>query len=193
MIPVKRVEEPAEFDAKARTPGLAWLKKNPGAKRPADYWSRFKPQLADGFNNLCGYSAMLEPVGTVDHFLSCKNHPERAYDWSNYRFAQGWINSSKQKVDDAVLDPYEVGEGWFEIILPSLQMKVTDSVPERLRSRAEFTLIRLGLRDDERIIRQRRIYYKRYTDGKLPLEELRIFAPLIAAAVDKQLAEQAAK
>ena len=105
MIPVKPVDEPLEFDGKARTPGIAWLQKNPNAKRPIDYWSQFKPALADGFNNLCGYSAMFEPVGTVDHFLSCKNHPERSYEWSNYRFAQGWINSSKRKIDDAILDP----------------------------------------------------------------------------------------
>lgn len=44
----------------------------------------------------CGYSAMFEPVGTVDHFVSVDEDMQLAYDWGNYRYASGWINSSKQ-------------------------------------------------------------------------------------------------
>ena len=65
MIRFERVDEPGDFDEWARVPGNAWLAANPEG-RPKDYWTRFKGALAEGFRNLCAYSAMYEPVGTVD-------------------------------------------------------------------------------------------------------------------------------
>jgi hypothetical protein len=188
MIRFERVPEPEDFDRLARQPGLAWLAAHPDATRPRDYWSRFKPQLADGFRQLCAYSAMWEPVGSVDHFLSCKHHLPRAYDWSNYRFASAWINSSKQNADDQVLDPHEIEDGWFEILLPSLQLVLTDAVPPERQAQAEHTLRRLHLRDDERILRQRRAWYALYEEGKLTIEGLHERAPLLARALEKTLA-----
>ncbi len=185
MIRVARVAAPTEFRLRCRTPGEAWLAANPDAKRPRDYWSQFKPHLADGFSNRCGYSAMYEPVGSVDHFKSWDNHPELAYDWTNFRYAAEWMNKSKQTADEDVLDPYEVQEGWFEITLPDLQLRVTDRVPAARRARATYTLTRLHLRDDERVIRQRRQWYEMFQTGKLSIDGLALVAPLIAAAVRK--------
>lgn len=68
MIRFEPVDEPADFQEKARAPGAAWLAANPDAKRPKDYWTPFKGALARGFRDLCAYSAMYEPIGTVDHF-----------------------------------------------------------------------------------------------------------------------------
>ncbi len=178
--------EPPEFDQKARKPGNNWLAKNPDHKRPRDYWSPFKSNLADAAGNLCSYSVMYEPIGTVDHYLSCENYPNLVYEWSNYRFASAWINSSKCKLDDQVLDPFQVGDDWFEIILPSLQLILTSKVPSAERQRAEFTLQRLRLRDDERVLRQRQEWYQLYLDGDLTLQGLEKKAPLIARAVRKQ-------
>jgi len=186
MIRFARVPEPPTFDAKARRPGLAWLERHPDTKRPREYWKPFKRDLADGFADLCGYSAMYEPVGTVDHYVSWRNDPRLAYEWANFRYASGWVNSSKQCADDLVLDPFEVEDGWFEILLPSLQLVLTDAVPDEHRARAEFTLDRLHLRDDERVIRQRQEWYRMHCDGELSLEGLRRKAPLIACAVEKQ-------
>jgi hypothetical protein len=186
MIRFERIPGPAEFEERCRLPGLAWLAAHPGAERPHDFWSSFKPQRADAFGQLCAYSCMFEPVGTVDHFLSWKMHPERAYDWDNYRFASAWVNSSKRTADDEILDPFQVGDDWFEIILPSLQLVLTDAVPEAHRARAAYTLDRLHLRDDERVIRQRREWYRMYQESELSLEGLRKKAPLIARAVEKQ-------
>lgn len=186
MIRFERVPEPDDFDRDARQPGLAWLAGHPHETRPRDFWSPFRPQLADGFRQLCAYSAMYEAVGSVDHFLSCRNHLARAYEWSNYRFASAWINSSKQNADDQVLDPHEVEDGWFEILLPSLQLILTDAVPPERRAQAEYTLRRLHLRDDERIVRQRRAWYQMYQEGTLTLEGLNELAPLIARAVEKE-------
>ncbi|MFQ2713495.1 hypothetical protein ACK3YJ_01130 [Aeromonas caviae] len=188
-----RLTEPAEFDARCRQTGQQWLQANPKAdrkpgQRPRDYWSPFKPQLADGFRQLCAYGAMYEPVGTVDHFLPIDADESLAYEWANYRFAAGWINSSKNKAV-GILDPLDVRSGWFEVLLPSLQLVlVPERVPEPLHGLAEQTLIRLHLRDDERVLRQRRAWYQMYQAGKLTLEGLHEVAPLIAMAVEKQIA-----
>lgn len=185
MIRFERVPEPPTFDQKARKPGRQWLQDHPDARRPRDYWTPFKPDLADGFHDLCGYSAMWIPNGTVDHYLSFRAERRLAYEWDNYRYAAGWVNSSKQNADDLVLDPYEVQDGWFEVLLPSLQLTVTDATPPELRARAEFTVERLHLREDERILRQRREWYRMYQEGELSLRALRRKAPLIARAVER--------
>ncbi|NCR63451.1 MAG: hypothetical protein GPJ26_15360 [Microcystis aeruginosa LG11-05] len=116
------IPEPTEFDQKCRQKGNTWLAENPAAKRPRDYWSLFRADLAKGFNNLCGYSVMYDPTATVDHFLSFHNYRHLSYEWSNYRYVANWINSSKQNLDDRLLDPFEVEDNWFEILLPSLQL-----------------------------------------------------------------------
>lgn len=186
MMPFNPPPEPPDFDKKVRQPGNAWLAKNPNPKKGTrDYWSPFKSYLADGFNNLCGYSVMYEPVGTVDHYRSRENYRDLAYEWSNLRFASAWINSSKGTLDDQVLDPFDLGEDWFEILLPSLQLVLTNKVPPQQRQKAEFTLERLRLRDDERVLRQRQQWYQLYLDGDLTLQGLEKKAPLIARAVKK--------
>ncbi|MBI3270519.1 MAG: hypothetical protein HYZ53_16040 [Planctomycetes bacterium] len=186
MIRVKRVPKPKDFDAKCARPGCAWLEKHKQAARPRDYWSQFKPVLARGFRDLCGYAAMYCPVGSVDHYLSWHKHPEMAYDWDNYRFVEEWINKSKGTADKRVLDPYEVREGWFEVLLPSLQLVSTDRVPRSKRKRAEYTLTRLHLREDERIVRQRQTWMNLHREGKLTLEGLDVVAPQLAAAVRRK-------
>ncbi len=186
MIRFSPVPEPAAFDAEVRQRGKRWLQKNP-KERPIDYWGKFKGELSDGFGHLCAYSAMYEPVGTVDHFVSCDEDRSQAYEWSNYRFASGWLNSSKQNITASqIIDPFEVKDGWFRILLPSLQLVVEASmIPQSLLPKAEFVLKRLHLRDDERVLRQRREWYRMYQDEELTLAGLYKKAPLIARAVDE--------
>ena len=52
--------------------------------------------------------------------------------------------------------------------------------------KAEYTLQRLHLCDDERIMRQRRAWYQSYQEGGVTLKELSRKAPLIAEAIVKQ-------
>lgn len=189
MIPVKPVAEPVEFDTRVRQPGKTWLAQNPEANRPRDYWSLFRDTLAEGFAGRCGYTAMYVPSGTVDHYRSWKTHPELAYEWSNYRYAEFWANCVKKTRE--VLDPYEVGEGWFEVLLPSLQLVPTSKVPHEHRAIVEQTLRVLPIAHDERVIRLRRRWYDMYLQGELTLEGLRKVAPLIAAAVEKNAAKEA--
>ena len=112
MIRFEPVDEPADFQEKARAPGTAWLVANPDAKRPKDYWTPFKGTLARGFRDLCAYSAMWVSDGTVDHFISCHEDRSKAYEWQNYRYCAGWINSSKGNTPAArLLDPFEIEDG----------------------------------------------------------------------------------
>jgi hypothetical protein len=188
VIRVEPPPEPPGFDADVRKPGEKWLADNPVLEsRRRAYWSKYREELADGFKNLCAFTAMYEPVGTVDHFVSVDENPALAYEWGNYRYASGWINSSKQKLEsNQLLDPFEIGEDWFEIILPSLQLKVSGTVPAEFMELSEFVVKRLHLGDDERVIRQRRAWYGLYQEGKLNLEGLRDMAPRIAAAVERE-------
>lgn len=186
MIPVKPVPEPPDFGPRARQPGALWLASHPEPERPRDFWSPFKHVLHQGFGERCGYAAMLDLAGgTVDHYISVAARRDLAYEWSNYRFASALMNSIKGGADGSVLDPYEVGEDWFEILLPSMQLVATDRVPPHLREKAAFTLKRLRLGHDERLIRWRQSVYEQYRRGLLTLEGLREYAPLIARAVEK--------
>lgn len=69
--------------------------------------------------------------------------------------------------------------------LPSLQLRVSDSVPDELRGRAEYVLVRLRLRDDERLVSQRREWYQMYQSGKLSEGGLAGKALLISAAIER--------
>lgn len=186
MIPVANpIPEPADFEARCRTPGNAWLRTHPEG-RPVDCWSPFRLALAAGFGDRCGYGAMWISSGTVDHFVSCDEDRRQTYEWSNHRYVEGWFNSSKNKHPSSqLLDPFEIQEGWFEIHLPSLQLRLTDAVPPEVRQRAEYTLTRLPLRDDERVIRQRRAWLQMYEEGT-PLAVIEMRAPLIAQAIRRQ-------
>lgn len=130
---------------------------------------------------------MLNLNGTVDHYLSCKNYPHLAYEWSNYRYVAGWVNSSKQNADDTVLDPFEVQDDWFEVQLPSLLLTTTEHIPEEYREKAEFTLQRLQLVNGKSVMRQREAWYRLYCEGKLTLSGLEEVAPLLARAIWRQM------
>jgi hypothetical protein len=188
LIRVDPPVEPPDFETKVAQSGYKWLMAHPESKkRPPDYWSQCVEALQEGFGGRCAYAAMLDPTGgTVDHYYSWNNFPYLAYEWENYRFVCAPINSSKKDLDDDVLDPYDVGDGWFEILLPSLQLVVTGAVPDAFRAKAEFTLMRLKLGNGARLIKWRQSWYRMYQDGKLTLQGLRDVAPLIAAAVEKQ-------
>lgn len=191
MIRFEPGDEPLDFDLNVRQPGLGWLKTHPGSVRPAAFWSTCRGQLARAFNDLCAYGAMYEPVGTVDHFVSCREDLSQSYEWLNYRYSSQWINASKSSMFSRdLLDPFEVEDSWFRLLLPSLQLVVDRShIPPHLLEKAESVLKRLHLRDDERILRQRREWYRMYQEKELTLEGLRRKAPLIARAVERQIIE----
>ena len=103
----------------------------------------------------------------MDHFIPVAElkqtaRDREAYEWTNFRYADGPINQKKHK--KTVLDPFKVEDNWFEIQLPSLQLVLTAAVPHAQRALAEFTIgpAGLGLRDDESVIRYRRAWFEAY-------------------------------
>lgn len=126
--------------------------------------------------------------GVVDHFLSKENHRRLAYSWKNYRYIAGTVNSSKKKLDDQVLDPFEVQPGWFEILLPSMQLVRTAAVPVPLQAKADTTLTKLKLGNGLKVRRNRKRWYEDYRDKGLPMNLLEEYAPLVADAVQRWIA-----
>lgn len=179
--------EPSSFDRLVRQPGRAWLKTH-STGRPRNYWWRIWEDVANAFDDKCAYAAMeLSAPGTIDHFISVDENRRLAYEWKNYRYATGWINSSKQTLRAGeVLDPFLVRAGWFEILLPSCQLVRTRRCPRKYRARADTMLTRLHLGHDERVVRYRRKWLEEYERQKITFERLMQAAPLVALAVKKR-------
>jgi hypothetical protein len=185
MMHFDRPVEPAGFHERVRVPGENWLSNHRSAKPELfpDYWKRFRHELGDGFTWLCAYSAVRTVDGEVDHYRSKSKCPELAYEWSNYRYASSRINSRKSTHDQAILDPFEVQDDWFEVQLGTWQLLITDNLPPDQRMRAEFTLEKLGLGSGDDAVRTRRIYYDEFAKGGSTLQSLDKSVPLVARAV----------
>jgi hypothetical protein len=190
MIRVERAPEPPGFDARVRVPGRRWLESS--RKNLPGYWRRVLHELREAFQDRCAYTAMwLSAPGTVDHFVSRNEDRSLSYEWQNLRYAAAWVNSSKSALRASeLLDPCEIGEDWFEIVLPLCQLRVTERCPEDLRGRAHFMLRRLGLDHGPNVLSFRQKIYEMYRKG-LPLEEVEKLAPLIARAIRKEQAQSA--
>lgn len=192
MIPIPNpIPEPTGFDVQCRQPGNQWLRDN--ASNTAGFprhWSRFEADLERAFSNRCGWWAMWINSGTTDHFFSTAkpNNRHLIYEWNNYRFAASTLNSSKQDLDDRILDPFEVQAGWFEVLLPSMQLVRTDAVPDHLRAKADFTIDRLRLVKGRKVRMNRLHWYETFKRNR-DLTGLRDHAPLVAAAVEKCLTD----
>lgn len=190
LIRVPRPDEPEDFTEKCRSPGLEWLAKNPKGD-PHDMsslWRPFLSPLRESYGGRCGVLAMFIRKGTVDHWLTIKNRRDLAFEWSNFRFLDANLNSAKKPAwDGKLLDPHEVQDGWFEIELPSLQLKISDSLTDPdLKAKAEFTLEKLHLQDGEDILQYRQAWLDLYESKDLTLVGLGKMAPLLARAVAKR-------
>lgn len=189
MLRVASTEEPERFDSRCRQRGRCWLQTHPQG-RPVDYWSEFNPDLHHAFTGRCGYCAMTIMKGEVDHFIpvaSVRGTPRECliYEWNNFRYADPVLN--RYKSNHQILDPFEVRNDWFEMLLPSLQLVMTDAIPQKKRKLADFTLNQLRLCDGEVMIRYRQMWFEMYRRRQLLLTGLQEHAPQIARAVERDL------
>lgn len=180
------IPEPAQFDEECRQPGLTWLQTHPEGRY--DLWSPFRDDLAAGFRWRCGYKAMFNQEGTVDHFTSIDADRTQAYEWDNYRYISQGLNSAKRE-DPNMLDPFTVQDNWFRLILPSLQLVLTDQIPPQIRPTAENTLEKLKLINGRNILRRRKFWYNEVAQNNLPLARLEQYAPLVARAIQEWLTQ----
>lgn len=93
-------------------------------------------------------------------------------------FATSTLVSTAPRSPRGTLDPYEVKDDWFEILLPSLQLVVSKAMPAEFRVRAEFTLKKFRLTDGADVIEQRQHWLDMYEQKKLDLAGLHDMAPL---------------
>lgn len=146
MIHIDPKDEPPEFDTNVRKPGQRLLQelrgdasapKRPGPKRKPvseiksehleSYWTQCLDNLADAFNQVCAYCCIridaITGDRTVDHFVGKVKNPDLAYEWSNYRYSSGTMNSRKERVKGEFCDPFVIQDGWFELNLITMELK----------------------------------------------------------------------
>lgn len=212
MIPVVIAQEPAEFDAKVRQPGLSAIDeligrppriKRPGPRRKkvaeteakiaADafppFWREALDDMMSAYEQRCAYLAMfIEDTGnpTVDHVIPKSYAWNKVYEWFNYRLCAGVVNSKKGELLGLV-DPVEAKMGWFELDLPSYRVVRGTSAPTTQQAKIDATLPLLNLRD---CCLQRRRYVEDYRLGPgnkgIDLVYLEHRAPFIASELRRQ-------
>jgi hypothetical protein len=177
VIRVARQEEPADFDAKVRRPGLA-----SGSKlKPT--WRNCLDELAEAYAYRCAYLAFVIPPGTgarsVEHFRPKSRYRELAYEWSNYRLVCALLNGRKADHED-VLDPCEVHDGWFRLRdMASLEVEPALGLPPDVTAAVVATIQRLRL-NSPACVEARAFYWRPYLDKGLSLSLLEEWSPFVA-------------
>ena len=197
MIPVAPQKEPPDFDTKVRKPGQNYLRinRNPTSREFKDsrsqYWRLCLPELRSAYRNLCAYSSVFDPQGTVDHFRPKSTYRNLAYEWSNYRLATELINSNKAE-SDIVLDPFAITAGWFVLDPATLRVHPEPTLTEHLKGRIQRSIDILKLNGDP-FPRYRFEVWRNYVNGKLSLAEVETRYPFIAAEIKRQGIKTAAE
>ena len=166
MIRVQQAKEPTSFNRRVRVPGLSAIAEMVGKgkprgaggrfKKPEDipsdefptYWTRTLDDLMEAYHRICAYSCFRvhEVTGarSVDHFAAKSREWDKVYEWSNYRLACSRLNSRKNKFDD-VLDPFEIGDDWFQLELVGFQVIPAKHLDDDVRDQVEKTIVRMKL------------------------------------------------
>lgn len=187
MIRVLRKPEPKSFDEKVRKPGQRLLKelrgdptapKRRGPKRASvarieprmlkAYWTACLDDLAEAFGHVCAYCCIrVDPQTgdrTVDHFKPKRNHPDDAYEWDNFRFASGTMNSRKERAAQ-VCDAFAIEDGWFELNLITFGLRASPALPPAERKLVEETIRALRL-DEDALRKRRETAWKKFDEDR---------------------------
>jgi len=164
VIPVVPAPEPSRFDEEVRQPGLS------------------------AYDRICAYVCVYIPPVTgqpsVDHMMPKSRAWNHVYEWSNYRLACALMNSRKGATTE-VLDPFEVGEGWFELELVGFQVLPGAGLEREMCEKVEKTIRLLGLNDgDCRDLRAS--WAETYWDGEIAYTHLTRRAPFVARELRRQ-------
>lgn len=214
MIPVCKAEEPDDFDASVRQPGLRALHEMtgqafPGQQKkrrgkpfnkiadkfdaiPADkfppYWRDSLPAMLTAYQRCCAYLALYIEHATgnpsIDHVVPKSKAWNQVYEWDNYRLACALINSKKNNLD-LVLDPFTIAPGTFTLEFVAFQVKPGPAADEALKNKVEQSIAVLGLNSDE-CCKAREEYVTEYKNGGISLAHLERRAPFIAAELRRQ-------
>ena len=209
MIRVEEKPEPPGFHAAVRQPGLRAIAEMVGevpvpprtkgrrykkiadrrdkipAKRFPALWTKALNDLMTAYNRICAYSCFrIHPVTgsrSVDHMAAKSRRWDQVYEWKNYRLASSLLNARKREFGD-VLDPFLIGDDWFELELVGFQVKPAKHLSPAIRAQVRATIDRLGL-DDFRTSRERDA--ENYWNG-VPFGVLMEESPFVARELRRQ-------
>ena len=190
MIPVREQPEPADFDNRVRQPGLQFLHKSGRSGQPTtrlpNFWKRIKRELHGAYGGICAYTCMyLVGTGSVDHFLPKKANPWSAYEWSNYRLSSDIANSRKGE-HTGILDPFQIGSQWFELVFPGCLVVPGQKLPRSRVPAAKRTIELLKLNDNDDLVQDRCNIVMCLRDGLVQLGFLEQRYPFIADELKRQ-------
>jgi hypothetical protein len=144
--------------------------------------------MRTAYGKICAYSSFWIPaatgVDTVEHYLPKVQHPNEAYEWTNYRYVSHTLNQKKGTKDD-VVDPFLIENGWFVIEFPSLMVKPNDALRDPILKEVQESIIRIGLNDPASCLEQRAQYVEDYCRGLVTFDFLRRDAPFLAAEIQR--------
>ena len=180
-------------DAPGRKPSKTYARPEdiPAGKFP-QYWtekreSDNKSALDDmrvAYGGRCAYTSLrLSAIAwaTVDHYVPKARDWRLVYEWSNYRLCLACVNTAKG--EKAVIDPFEVGPGWFVLNLDSLHVCRGPCAPASEIERIEETISILNI---WQCVEIRHDYLWDYYRGMIELEYLDRQAPFIAYEIRRQ-------
>lgn len=192
MIHVDIRKEPKTFENKVRLKGRRFLSAQPFPVRQwrgHEYWRAVLPELHDAYDGICAYSCHWIPfdtgADTVEHFRPKDTYPCEAYEWKNYRLVCATLNGRKGLQQD-VLDPFLIEDGWFTIDFPSMLVKANPSLGSANRQRVQATIDRLRLNDEGTCLKSRVQWLSDYCSDHITFDYLRRRAPFIASEVKRQ-------
>ena len=189
MIRIELKSEPKDFDKKVRQKGKAYLQTLAPGRKPKwsshAYWKNVKRDLWVANDGICAYLCRRVALADaeIDHFQPKSRHPECAYEWSNFRLCSPSIN--KKKGNRTVLDPFEVREGSFRLVLLTGKIRLScngDVVYERL---CRDTIKRLGL-DDYANSDERTTAIDDFLNGDMILPCLKKLYPFVYCEIVRQ-------
>jgi hypothetical protein len=181
----QRSRKVRQSDGTTRTLPIIREEDLPAAEFPP-YWTKALDDLMEAYAQICAFSCFrIHPVTgaqSVDHMAPKSRAWHQAYEWRNYRLASSLLNARKRDFS-AVLDPFEVEDGWFELELVGFQVRPAPGLGPETRAQIVATIERLGL-DDFRASRARDA--ELYWGGEISFAHLMEESPFVAAELRRQ-------
>lgn len=120
----------------------------------------------------------------MEHFAPKSKARELAYEWSNYRLVCALMNSRKNNFED-VLDPFEIGDDWFELEFVFMQVRPAPRLDAQTAEAVQQTIDRLKLNDEE-CCAARAEWFQEWKDERLSLDYMRRKCPFVCREAVRQ-------
>ena len=196
MIRIERKAEPSDFDAKVRRPGLSYLKGLPPGEKPNwsghGYWRKAKDDMINAYGGICAYACCeITPSSSaeIDHFHPRSRYQKEAYEWQNLRLCSSNIN--KKKRDHDVLDPFDVRDLTFGIVLATGRLVKLTKYDPAYESLCDNTVKLLGLNEHE-YTKMRNDMLDEYLRGEISMSNLQKRNPFVYSEVRRLHVRQVA-